>query len=152
MKTGRPTKYSLELADKICERLAAGESMRSISRDPGMPACSSMFKWIREHEEFSVQYDKAKEESADALLEDMFDIADNANNDWMEKHGESEGYMQNGEAIQRSRLRVDVRKWAASKLKPKKYGDKQEIKHSGSIGLKEISQMTDEELENELNQ
>ena len=144
---GRPTKYTLELSDIICEKLASGQSMRSISKDEEMPCCSTMFKWIREIEEFSQQYAKAKEESADAMLEDMFDIADDANNDWMEAHGDSEGYRQNGEAIQRSKLRVDVRKWAASKLKPKKYGDKQQIEHSGKIGLADL---TDAELAQKL--
>ncbi len=60
MPGGRPTDYTTDLADKICERLASGESMRSVGRDEGMPAVSTMFKWIRELPEFSAQYDKAK--------------------------------------------------------------------------------------------
>lgn len=139
-KGGRPSTYTLDLADSICERLASGESMRSVSRDDSMPVMSTMFKWIREHEEFSNQYAKAKEESADALTEDMMDIADDGSNDWMELNDpDNPGYRANGEAIQRSKLRVDVRKWAASKLKPKKYGDKQQIEHSGSIDLDKLS-------------
>lgn len=129
-KGGRPTSYSIELADIICERLASGESMRSISRDDGMPASSSMFKWIRENKEFSEQYAIAKQESADAWVEEILDIADDGSNDWMEVYSkgkseeESIGWKVNGECIQRSRLRVDTRKWAASKMNPKKYGDK----------------------------
>lgn len=144
---GRPTLYTVELTDSICSRLAAGESMRSISRDEDMPAMSTLFKWLREHEEFSQQYARAKEESADALVEEILDIADDGVNDWMEKHGkegEAIGYQVNGEHIQRSRLRVDTRKWAASKLKPKKYGDRlitdQNITHS-------YKDLSDEELE-----
>lgn len=130
MTAGRPTLYTVELADLICERLANGESMRSVCRDESMPAMSSVFKWLREIPQFSQQYAKAKEESADALVEDMLDIADDGTNDWMEKHdkdGENIGWQLNGEHIQRSKLRVDVRKWAASKLKAKKYGDKLEL-------------------------
>lgn len=130
MTAGRPSLYSVELADQICERLANGESMRSVCRDENMPAMSSVFKWLREIPQFSQQYAKAKEESADALVEDMLDIADDGTNDWMEKHGkdgENIGWQLNGEHIQRSKLRVDVRKWAASKLKAKKYGDKIEL-------------------------
>lgn len=130
MTAGRPTLYTVELADLICERLANGESMRSVCRDESMPAMSSVFKWLREIPQFSQQYAKAKEESADALVEDMLDIADDGTNDWMEKHdkdGENIGWQLNGEHIQRSKLRVDVRKWAASKLKAKKYGDKIEL-------------------------
>lgn len=124
-KGGRPTDYSLELADTICFRLANGESMRSVCRDDATPAMTTVFRWLRENEEFQQQYAIATEERAEAFVEDMVDIADNATNDWMESNGEgNEGYRLNGESIQRSRLRVDTRKWAASKMKPKKYGDK----------------------------
>jgi len=128
---GRPTTYSLDMADKICERLAAGESMRSISRDDSMPAISTMFKWIREHEEFSKQYTKAKEESADALVEDMMDIADNQVSQPLVVDGvpllDKDGnpvMIKDNVSVNHAKLRVDTRKWAASKLKPKKYGEK----------------------------
>ena len=105
-----------------------GESMRSVSRDDSMPAMSTLFKWLRENQEFSQQYTKAKEESADALFEELIEIADDGTNDWMQKNGEgNEGWQLNGEHVQRSRIRVDVRKWALSKLKPKKYGEKIQV-------------------------
>lgn len=138
MTAGRPSTFSNDLADAICERLANGESLRSVCRDEHTPNMSTVFKWMREHPEFSNQYAKAKAESADALVEDMLDIADDGSNDWMEKHGkdgENLGWQLNGEHVQRSKLRVDVRKWAASKLKPKKYGEKLEL--AGSIGIHE---------------
>jgi hypothetical protein len=131
---GRPTDYTPELADSICERLATGESMRSVSRDPDMPAMCTLFKWLRVHESFAEQYTRAKEESADALVEDMLDIADDGTNDWIEEcddEGAKAAYKLNGEHVQRSRLRVDTRKWAASKLKPKKYGEKVDLNHGG---------------------
>lgn len=122
---GRPTDYTMELADSICERLANGESMRSVCRDESTPAMTTIFRWLREKEDFKQQYAIATEERAEAFVEDMVDIADNATNDWMKSNGEgNEGYKLNGESIQRSKLRVDTRKWAASKMKPKKYGDK----------------------------
>ena len=129
---GRPSLYTKELADLICERLASGESMRSISRDDDMPCMATMFKWLRENEEFSQQYARAKAESADALVEEMLDIADDGTNDWMEKHGKDDaGWIENGEHIQRSRVRIDTRKWIASKLKPKKYGEKLDLTSQG---------------------
>lgn len=121
---GRPSDYTPELADKICSQLADGDSMRTVCKPDDMPNKATVFKWLRIHEEFNDQYVKAKEESADALTDEILDIADNSNNDWMEQNGDSEGYRINGEAVQRSRLRIDSRKWLASKLKPKKYGDK----------------------------
>ncbi len=149
MPSGRPTDYNVELIDVICERLAAGESMRSISRDEDMPAMSTLFKWLRENEEFSEQYVKAKEESADALVEDMLDIADNQVSQPLLVDGvplKIDGeiiQIKDGPSVQHARLRVDTRKWAASKLKPKKYGDKlhQEIE------IKDLKNLTVKELE-----
>lgn len=128
---GRPTKYTKELADTICERLAMGESMRTISKDEAMPALSSMFKWLRENKEFSEQYARAKQESADAMAEDILDIADDGTNDYMER--EDGGVAYNGDSVQRARLRVDTRKWLMSKMKPKKYGDKMEVDNTHRV-------------------
>ena len=122
--TGRPTKYSETLAYTICSRLADGESMRSIGRDKAMPDKATMFRWLRKHDAFRDQYAMAKQESADAMFEEILDIADNGTNDFVETQG---GYKTNSENIQRSRLRIDTRKWMMSKMKPKKYGDKVEL-------------------------
>ena len=123
---GRPTKYSLELADAICAQLSDGVSLRTVCLAEDMPSKSTVFNWLRTNEDFRGQYEKAKAESADALAEEMLDIADDGTNDWMEKQNRdgSTHEVVNSEHIQRSRLRVDTRKWIASKLKPKKYGDK----------------------------
>lgn len=135
MPAGRPSTYTQELADEICSQLADGLSLRTICKPDDMPDKATVFRWIRTHEEFRDQYAKAKEESADALFEEILDIADDSSNDWMERNGkDSEGYQLNGEALQRSRLRVDTRKWALSKLKPKKYGDKVQTEHTGPDG------------------
>jgi hypothetical protein len=140
MPAGRPTTYTIELADAMCQRLAEGESARSICRDESMPALSTFFKWLREHKEFSDQYAIAKEESADALVEDMLDIADNQVGNPVIVDGEP--LMEEGKIVKavdnssvgHARLRVDTRKWAASKLKPKKYGDKVTQELTGSDG------------------
>jgi len=129
---GRPSDYSQELADRICAELAEGKSMRTVCLAEDMPAMSTVFKWLRERKEFSEQYAKAKTESADAMVEEMIDIADDGRNDWMEAHdrdGDFIGYKVNGDHIQRSRLRVETRKWIAAKLKPKKYGEKVDLNH-----------------------
>lgn len=123
-KIGRPTDYTPELSDIICSQLADGLSMRTVCKPDSMPNKATVFNWLRTNEAFNDQYVKAKAESADSLTDEILDIADNCNNDWMENEGDSTGYKLNGEAVQRSRLRIDSRKWLASKLKPKKYGDK----------------------------
>lgn len=125
--------YTTELAARICERIANGESLRSICQDADMPATSSACKWLGEHPEFAEQYARAREAQADVFFDEILDIADNAQNDWMERHGEDDaGWQANGEHIQRSKLRIDARKWMAGKLRPKKYGDK--LQHTGADG------------------
>lgn len=132
---GRPSSYTQEIADQICALLSEGKSLRSICKAESMPSAVTVFAWLRKHEGFLKQYEKAKEESADALADEMLDIADEASNDWMEDHDkDNPGYRLNGEAIGRSRLRVDTRKWIASKLKPKKYGDKVQTELTGKDG------------------
>lgn len=122
MPAGRPPIYSEELADAICERLSDGRSLRSICLDEDMPGQTTVFKWLASNEEFAKKYARAREAQADAIFDEMLDIADDGTNDYM---GDDEKY--NGDAVARSKLRVDTRKWMASKLAPKKYGDKQLI-------------------------
>lgn len=128
-KAGRPTVYNDQIAMEICSRIASGESVRSICRDEKMPAMSSVMLWLidGEHELFSDQYAKARKIQAEALADEIFDIADDGSNDWMERNGKEDapGYSANGEHIQRSRLRVDTRKWYLSKVLPR-FADKQE--------------------------
>ena len=130
MPGGRPSKYSDKLVATICERLIEGQSLREICRDDDMPGERTVYAWLSQREDFQQRYALAREAQADLMAEEILDIADNASNDWMERNGDdNEGWQVNGEHIQRSRLRVDSRKWLMSKLKPKKYGDK--VQHSG---------------------
>ena len=134
--TGRPSDYTQEIADTICERLSNGESLRSICSSEEMPSKAAVCRWLAKHESFRDQYARAREIQADAHFDEMLDIADDAANDWMRREGkDGEGsYAVNGEHIQRSRLRVDARKWVLGKLNPKKYGDKIINEHSGPDG------------------
>lgn len=125
---GRPSGYSDELADTICERLADGESLRSICCDENMPSQSMVFRWLADerYASFREKYARAREAQADAIFDEIIDIADDGSNDWMERRREdgSVDEVVNHEHIQRSRLRIDARKWMAGKLRPKVYGDK----------------------------
>lgn len=125
---GRPSMYTQELADSICARLAMGESLRTVCLGDEMPSLQTIFNWFRTQEGFVDQYARAKEESADALSDEILDIADDGSNDWMEiNKGGYKTTIVDQEAVQRSKLRVETRKWIASKLKPKKYGDKLDV-------------------------
>ena len=118
MPGGRPTDYTPELTARICERLAVGESLRSICRDDEMPSMASIFLWLSKHPEFSEQYARAREAQAESHADRIVEIADDDTIDPNHK-----------------RIMVDARKWVASKLKPKRYGDKAEVEHKGDVGL-----------------
>lgn len=132
---GRPSKFTLELAEKICERLAQGESLRSIGRDESMPADSTMRRWLvsddAEFKEFQAQYARARDVGLDAMVDEILDIAHDGSNDWMKREGKE---IVDHEHISRSRLRIDTLKWYASKLAPKRYGDRLSHEHSGANG------------------
>lgn len=129
--------FSQEMADAICERIADGDSLRTICAEEGFPARSTVFKWLSQHTAFADQYAHAREAQADAIFDDILEIADDGQNDWMEKHtrdGEAMGWQENGEALRRSQLRIDARKWMAGKLRPKKYGDRTQMQLTGPDG------------------
>lgn len=118
-----PEGYGQETADIICERIADGESLRSICRDDEMPNKATVFRWLTRNQPFSDQYARARETQADTLFDDMLEIADG--------HGEridEDGKTLLASDVQRDRLAVETRKWMAGKLKGK-YSDK--VKHIG---------------------
>jgi len=131
-KAGRPTKYNQKIDEEICSRLATGESLRHICLDKHIPHIATIMTWVfgkvEGSEEFHEHYEAARKMQAELMADELNDIADNGTNDWMETNDEGNlGYRANGEAIQRSRLRVDTRKWVASRLLGK-YSEKKESK------------------------
>jgi len=146
-KTGRPTKYTKQVTDEILHRIVAGESLNRILKDDHLPSMSSVFSWLTDESrpEFLDKYNKAKELQAEYYADELIDIADDAANDYFEKALATGEVVQvaNSEHIQRSRLRVDTRKWVASKLLRKRYGDKQEleVKVGPAEQLKELMDM-----------
>lgn len=150
---GRPTSYTEALGNEFCARITVGESIRRIcTRNDHMPSVQTIYNWFSAHPQFLEQYERAKAACADYFAEEILDISDDATNDWMEtldKDGQPMGWRLNGEHVQRSRLRVDARKWLMTKLQPKKYGEKIQTHHSGSINY---SDLTDAELALKLKQ
>ena len=113
--TGRPTDFTPDYGDLICERVGNGDSLRTVCRADDMPAMSTVFKWLRLQESFAEQYARAIDERTETFIEDMIEVADDKTLDPNDK-----------------RVRVDTRKWIASKLKPKKYGDKLALDGDGA--------------------
>ena len=124
MRGRPPLQFSQAVANEICERIADRESLRSICKDAKFPGLTTVFKWLSENEEFANQYARARELQAEAYADEIVSISDGDGDD--EAPADPT----------RDRLRVDARKWVASKLLPKKYGDRQELNVSGSIDVR----------------
>lgn len=144
MPAGRPSLYTDAVAMEICTRMADGESLRRICEDAHMPDRTTIHWWLAagKHPEFVHQYACAREAQADHYAEEIVQISDDGANDtYMTDNGRAT----NQDVIARSRLRVDARKWYASKLAPKKYGDKLEL--AGEVAVKRsAADLTDDEL------
>ena len=128
----RPSEFTQQIADQICEMLADGRSLRSICEADEMPAKSTVFKWLAERKEFSDQYARAREAQADSWADDIVQISDDGENDTYKDEDGHERVSQ--DVIARSRLRVDTRKWLMARMAPKKYGDKITQEHTGAEG------------------
>lgn len=113
----RPSEYTQETAEAICIRLASGESLSAVCRDPEMPDKTTVLRWLARVEPFRTQYASAKEESAEAIAEEYFDILDEM------PPAKADGSLDSA-AVAWAKNRADGRKWYLSKIMPKKYGDK----------------------------
>lgn len=125
-KGGRPTKYTPKLAALICSLLAEGQSLRKVCALEEMPHISTVMNWLfkpsKFREEFVEQYRRARQMQAEVLADEMIDIADDSTED--EIYTDDGRRLLNKEFVQRSKLRVETRQWAAVRLLPKVYGAK----------------------------
>lgn len=126
--------YTDEVADIICTRIAEGESLRSICKGEDMPALSTVFRWLNMVPTFSDHYARAREEQAETLADELVSIADETETKVLMGDDGTSILVLDSTAVARNRLRVDTRKWVASKLKPKKYGEKIQQEHSSPDG------------------
>lgn len=142
----RPVEWTDKLKEaaitEIIERISEGESVRSIFRDEkeSLPSRTEFYNWLSENTLFVDQYTRACDVRSDLIFDEMFEIADDGSNDFMKKQiaEDIEIEVLNTEHIQRSRLRIETRKWALSKMNPKKYGDRIATEHSGEISIIEV--------------
>ncbi|WP_185269591.1 terminase small subunit protein [Chryseobacterium bernardetii] len=146
-----------EVFSKIITEIAdVGTPLRTILKRKGMPSSSTFFIWLNEDDSLSKRYAQAKEIQVEALADEILEIADDGSNDYMTIiKGDMEYNVENKEVTNRSRLRVDTRKWLLSKIIPKKYGDKIDItsdgeKVTGSIPVVLENGRTIEDLKNDL--
>lgn len=130
-----PMVLTPELAAAICDRLEHGETLRSIVLDPLMPSRTTVFKWIHQNEAFAELYARARDAQADHFAEEIVDIADSEPSLIFKNVDGVDVASVDSTAVNLLRLRIDARKWYASKVAPKKYGDKIEQTHKGDVSV-----------------
>lgn len=120
------------IVNEVCDLISTGYSLSKACRAISVSK-ETFYKIIDEDKEKSNQYARATKERAEAIFEEILDIADETENDTIEIDlGDGiKSEKTNHEAIQRSKLRVDARKWMLSKMQPKKYGDKIDMTTGG---------------------
>jgi hypothetical protein len=138
-------RFNQTTADLICGRMSEGETLRQVCRDPAMPARSTVYRWLNKIPAFRDQYAQARELLVEAWADEIIDIADDGTTDYVTRTGRNgtEYEAVDQEHIQRSRLRVDARRWLLSKLNPGQYGDHIEHHHDGMV--EQRHSLTDDE-------
>ena len=126
---GRPSKFTQELADKICTLTVDDSlSMRKLCARDDMPNISTLRDWLSKNETFSAQYAHARQEMLLERADELEDIGDQASN------------AKSAVEVAGLRLKSDNRKWLLSKLLPKVFGDKvtQDVNHSGHVATTDV--------------
>jgi hypothetical protein len=131
----RASTFTQEIADEIVDRIASGEPLRVICRDEHMPAWRTVYDWLDNNQTFAARFARARELGEDAIAQQCLEIADNERHDWvLTKKGE----ITNEVAIGRAKLQVDTRLKLLAKWNPKRWGEKQQIEHSGKMSLEQL--------------
>ena len=140
---GRPTLYNPHIAEEISQRLSKGEPMAVICRSEGMPAARTVRSWVEKDEAFAAVIARAREEGFDVIATDCLEIADDSSRDYRETE---DGPAFDAEHVQRSKLRIETRLKLLAKWDPKRYGEKIETTHMGSVGVVLNATPSDEAL------
>lgn len=129
-------KYSTDqkeaILQKIFVKISNGSSARQAIIESEI-SNAAFFEWLQKDtsKQYAESYARACEIRAEKLTDEILQIADEANADIVGVDEKTGKPIVNGEAINRSRLKVDARKWLAGKLAPKKYGDKLDVTSKG---------------------
>jgi len=114
----KPSSFTQEIADRICEELIEGRSMRQICSDEGMPNRSTVLRWMDQNPEFAAKCARAREMQADLMDDIILEVAHNVT----------------PESAAADRVRLSAYQWRAAKLLPKKYGDRVQTEVTGADG------------------
>lgn len=138
-----PKRYTPEMGREICRQIMEGRTLKKICEDPRMPSKRAIMYWLSDpaRADFRELYYYSRRVYSEILVDEIVTIADDTSNDWKEKkdrHGNFLKMVPDNEAIQRSRLKIDTRKWLAAKLMPRIYGENKVMQHDVTGDLKKL--------------
>ena len=151
LPNGRPPAYTPETGKYICDEISKGRTMTSIVKEPGMPSLPTIYSWLNRlsttfSEDFLKSYITAREIQAEVYADQTVDICDASEHDMVvvKKVDKKTGatvtdILPDIEHIQRSRLRVETRKWVAAHLLPRKFSDKMQLTGKDDTPLVPVS-------------
>ena len=116
--------YPLEVRDAILDRIADGDSLRAVCDSDGMPDKATVCRWLASDSEFATKYARAREAQADVLFDGMAEVEESVLSGVLKPDA--------------ARVVLDSRRWRAEKLKPKAYGNKLDLNHSGRVQFERI--------------
>lgn len=142
----RPSLYSTTVAEEICSTIATtSKGIKRLCKEIShWPSHDTIYNWLNKHEEFSDLYARAKKNQIEVLVDEILEISDDATLDNI-KNDDGKILISHAN-INRAKLRIDTRKWLASKLIPRVYGNKDPKECSACSELNELSSLSDEEL------
>lgn len=120
MPAGRPSDYTEELAERICEWIAGGKSLRSFCREDDTPDVSTITRWIVKHPQFRIQYAEARESAGYAHGDEVKEIV--------------ELLREGGLDPNTARVMIDGLKWSAERMAAKAFSPRQAIEHTSPDG------------------
>ncbi len=120
----RPSDYTQEIADLICDRISQGEMLTKVCAEEGMPPRKTVYTWMRARPDFKAAYARAREEWAEFYEEKVLDIAFDDKGDFFIEDGKA---VADHARVARARLQVDTLKWFMMKWAPRRYGETPEL-------------------------
>jgi hypothetical protein len=133
-KIGRPSTYTKEVADEICERLTEGEPLRQICRDERMPAWRTVYNWIAADDALAARIARARELGEDAIAQECLHIADTPMIGEETEESDDGFKVKRGDMLGHRKLQIETRLKLLAKWNPRKWGDKIDMNHGGQEG------------------
>lgn len=123
--------YSEDLALRICELIATGETLRSVAAMDDMPSTASIKIWMLRHPDFRKGFVEAMRIRAESTAEELLAIGDET----LEMVQGIEDPSRVSAIVSAQKLRSDDRKWIAARMNQKLYGDRTQVDANVQGGL-----------------